>query len=105
MVVWVLYLLAMSLFKARAKGQLVGWKLRAAQAFIAVAYVIDVIYNATIASLLFLELPREWTVTSRCNRHIEEGIGWRFQLSAGLCRVLLDPFALAGTHCRQPADN
>jgi len=99
-VLWVLYVLAMSLYKARARGRLTGWKLWAGYAFVAVAYVIDVIYNATIASLLFWELPHEWTVTMRCNRHIETGSGWRYKLAAALCRYLLDPFAPEGTHCR-----
>lgn len=101
-IVWVLYLLAMSLYKARARGSLTGWKLRAAQAFIAVCYLIDVVYNATIASLIFWEPPRwqEWTLTRRCNRHLDEGIGWRYTLAAFLCRRLLDPFAPNGTHCK-----
>jgi hypothetical protein len=53
----------------------------------------------TIASLVFLELPREWLVTDRLQRHMHKSIGWRFWLAKYICDHLLDVFDPSGNHC------
>jgi len=61
-------------------------------------YAIDVAYNATLGSLMFLELPRTPTLTARCSSHLQEQ-GWRGAEARWLCKNLLDPFQTGG-HCR-----
>jgi hypothetical protein len=60
--------------------------------------LIDVSYNLTFGCLLFLELPRTWTLTSRCDSHLKETT-WRGSLARWFCSNLLDPFQ-AGGHCK-----
>ena len=45
---------------------------------VAGGYLMDVFANVAIASLVFLEPPREWLVTNRLQRHIHKSKGWRF---------------------------
>lgn len=59
----------------------------------------DVIYNATLGSLLFLERPRTWTLTARCDSHLDD-TAWRGALARWLCHYLLDPFQTGG-HCHR----
>jgi len=86
---------------------------------ISAGFLIDVVYNATLGSLMFLELPRTWTLTERCSWHIADGLYAKFadggygvdpdasrleryrgSLARWLCTNLLDPFQ-SGGHCRQ----
>lgn len=45
------------------------------------ALVLDVLFNLTFGTLLYLELPRELLFTTRCKRHIE-GEGRRYRMAA-----------------------
>lgn len=47
-------------------------------------YLLDLIVNTFWMSALLWELPKEWTVTSRINRHTAAGSGWRYDR----CQVL-----------------
>jgi hypothetical protein len=60
-------------------------------------FSIDVVYNATLGSLLFLEIPRTWTLTARCSSHLKDDT-WRGALARWFCAKLLDPFQTGG-HC------
>ena len=60
--------------------------------------LLDVVYNATFGSLMFLEFPRTWTLTARCSSHLKED-GWRGAEARWLCKNLLDPFQTGG-HCK-----
>lgn len=47
----------------------------------------DLIFNATIGSLLFLEIPHEWTFSERCD--LDQGrSGYRGKLAKAICRLL-----------------
>lgn len=96
---WVLYVLVMGLYRAKLAGRLsktayvLGWP------FFALGLIVDIIVNMTVACVLFLEPPRETLVTSRLQRHIKHGRGWRFGLASWICSHLLDPFDPTGSHC------
>lgn len=60
--------------------------------------LVDFLYNMTVGTLLFVELPREWLLTKRLKRHLEDD-NWRGTMSRWFCRHLLDPFDPKGTHC------
>lgn len=96
---WVLYVLVMGLYRAKLAGRLskpayvLGWP------FFMLGLLLDIIVNLTIASVLFLEPPRETLVTSRLQRHLRGKQGWRHGLAFWICSHLLDPFDPTGAHC------
>ena len=65
---------------------------------IVVGFTVDVIFNLTLAGILFAELPREVTFSQRVSR-LKRGLGWRAALATWVCESLLDPFEARG-HCR-----
>ena len=99
-VVWTLYLAIMSLASARAANKLPAWAYRLAIPILAVGYVSDFLLNMLVASVLFLELPRELLVTGRLSRHIKADSGWRKSVAQWICKNLLDFADPKGCHCR-----
>jgi len=63
-----------------------------------VAFVCDVIFNAVIGTIIFLDIPREATFTKRVSK-LKRGLCWRARLAKWICENLLDPFEVGG-HCR-----
>ena len=94
---WVLYLAVMNLKRARDN------KLLSRQAFVLglpllkIGLLLDVFVNIAVMTVLLLELPREWLVTTRLKRHNRTGTGWRQRLAAWF-EPLLDPFDPSGDH-------
>jgi len=100
-VFWGLYVLVMGVYRAHLSGRLS----RAAYAFglpwVVIGYLVDVVANIFVATLLFLELPRELLVTDRLQRYIKtEGTSaWRRSIAVWVCDDLLDIFDPSGDHC------
>lgn len=91
---WFVYRAVMWLKKRReaikAKSRALYY---AAYAFVAVALVLDVAYNAVVGTVLFAEPPRELTFTSRLKRHKRGDYGtWRWRLAHWFCAELLNPY-------------
>lgn len=63
-----------------------------------VALLLDVLFNVTIGTVLFLDLPRQWTFSQRIGSY-KRRIDWRAPLAHWICANLLDPFE-AGGHCK-----
>lgn len=63
-----------------------------------VAVALDILFNATLGTLVFLELPRQWTFSQRVGSY-KRSIDWRAPVAQWICANLLDPFE-AGGHCR-----
>ena len=59
--------------------------------------LIDVVVNATYGSLVFLELPKEWTLTKRTER-LKADAGWRGALAWKLCDLLN---YISPNHCKE----
>lgn len=97
---WALYVLTMGLYRAKLAGRLHGLARVMGMPLVALAFALDIVVNKTIASVLFLEWPKETLVTSRLQRHIASGSGWRFKLANAICNQLLDPFDPKGQHCQ-----
>lgn len=96
---WGLYVLIMGLYRARLANRLTRASLVLGAPYIALGYLVDFAVNVTIASLVFVELPRELLVTNRLMRHQLSGTGWRRNLSMWICDNLLDEFDPSGNHC------
>lgn len=95
---WVLFLAVMNLGQAKAEGKLHGFALYAGYTVLAVGLLVDLIVQVLVASLLWLELPREWTVSERVARLCKSGSGWRQKLALWFRDVLLAPFDRSGGH-------
>jgi hypothetical protein len=98
-VFWLLFVAAMNIYRVQlAHGLTTTIRVFAAPVVLA-AYLVDVIANIFIASVVFAELPREWLVTSRLHRYMTTRTDWRFKASKWLCSQLLDPLDPTGKHC------
>lgn len=97
---WGLYVLIMGLYRAKLDGRLTKGVRILGYPYLIIGLLVDFVANVTIFSLLFLELPREWLVTSRLKRHLNsDEIGFRFRLANTICGKLLDIFDPTGAHC------
>jgi hypothetical protein len=98
-VFWYAYILVMGLYRAHLAKRLTPFTYALALPALLVGYAMDVLANLTIASVVFLEPPREWLVTSRLQRYIAHGTGWRAAKARWICDNLLDVFDPSGEHC------
>lgn len=97
-VTWTLYLAIMRLSQVKKAGQLPAAALPFAYVVLGVGYFLDFLFNL-VASVLFLEFPREWIFSPRVIRH-KDSPTWRGRLARWFCTTLLDPFDPTGCHCR-----
>jgi hypothetical protein len=106
-VFFILFVAVMSLYRAHLEkkltkaGYILGWPI------VAIAGLFDVIANLTVVSIICLDPPRDWLVTSRFRRYVqggEEKYGFRYRVARGVCKKLLDYFDPRGSHCYQLLD-
>lgn len=93
---WGMYLSVMNL--VRFKEQMSLETKLFAYPLVVIGVLADFIYNVLVGSILFLEPPREWLLTTRLKRHLGKD-GYKGNLARWVCRHLLDPFDPKGTHC------
>jgi len=96
---WGMYVLVMGIYRAHLSHRLKGLVLVLSLPFVVIGFLMDVFANMTIASLVFLELPRELLVTSRLQRYVAQERGWRCNVANWICNHLLDVFDPSGNHC------
>lgn len=94
---YVFYAAVMNIKRVRDMGKLssigyvFGWLT------LLIGYVLDVLCNVFVMSIVFAELPRETTVTARFKRHNRESTGWRKRV-VQIFEPLLDPLDPSGDH-------
>lgn len=98
---WGLYLAVMPLMRARNNNALTVPAKILGYPILAVGYLIDFLVNMSVATVLFLELPKEWVVTARLIRYINGSEGFRYKIATWICSNLLDPFDPTGCHCKR----
>lgn len=96
---WVFYAAVMRLKQVRDAGGLS----RAQKVFgyltLFVGLVLDAIVNLVIASVVFAERPREWTLSGRLWRlSNDQSAGWRQRWALALRVALLDSIDPSGVH-------
>lgn len=96
---WAVYVLVMGVYRAHLSGRLGTVALILGLPIVVVGIVLDVLVNIFIATFLFLDLPREFLMTSRMIRYRNTDTGWRAKLSQFICDNLLDIFDPSGNHC------
>ncbi len=97
---WTMYLAVMNLKRARDKGTLPNAAKCFGYPILIVGYVLDILFNLIVGTVLFLELPREFVFTSRLSRHLSSN-GYKFKVAIWICKNLLDPFDPSGGHCKR----
>ncbi len=95
-IMWVLYLAVMNLKRARDNKELTPLVTIVASPLIFCAVVLDVVLNVFILTVLFLELPKEYTISQRLKRYNTQS-GIRAKI-AKFMEQFLDPFDPAGNH-------
>lgn len=98
-VFWYAYVLVMGLYRAHLDKRLGPIAYVLAAPVLVVGFALDVIANATIAWIVFLDRPRELLVTRRLKRYMAGRDSWRQRLAHAVCSRLLDPFDPTGRHC------
>ena len=100
---WVFYLAVMNLKRCRDNGTLTTVAKALAIPILLVGYVVEVLVQASIGTLLFLDPPREATLSGRLSRYWNDNIddqNWRKRLAGWMKEHLLDPFDPDGKHIR-----
>ncbi len=98
---WMLFLAVMNLRAAKERGTLPKAALVLALPVVALAVLLDVVVNATLGTLIFLDLPKEWTLSERLSRYLPLST-WRGVAALWIGAALLDPFDPSGSHLKRP---
>jgi hypothetical protein len=93
---WALFLMYCALHASIKNGKfyitLFPWPVRSiSYALLFMMVGADAVFNLTIGSIVFLELPKSWMFTTSCSSHLEES-GWRGDLARWICNGWLNPF-------------
>lgn len=94
---WLFYVAVMALKRARDAGTLSRIAYALGVPILVIGYALDFLVNVTVCTVLFLESPRETTVTARLKRH-KYATGWRGRVARWVAAHLLDAFDPDGKH-------
>lgn len=94
---WVFYLAVMNLKRVKDSGGLTPWGLRFGIPVLLAGWLLDVLVNWLVVTVILLEWPKEATVTARLKRHKQDSSGWRLKVVQFIA-PLLDPFDPSGNH-------
>ena len=95
---WVLFLATMNLKQSQDSGTLHGFALYAGYTVLGVGLLVDFLVQIGPATWLWLELPKELTVSERVARLCREGHGYRQALALWFRNTLLAQFDRSGGH-------
>ena len=94
---WVHYVAVMRLMQVRDAGHLTTAMKAVGYPALVVGLALDLIVNTVVASVIFLEHPKEWTVSARLTRH-SNSTGWRKRVAIAIRTALLDNIDPNGVH-------
>jgi len=97
-VLWGMYCAVMRLKQVREANALTPSIKVMGYPWLVAGLVIDFVVNTIFGTALFLELPREWTLSSRLWRLSNEAPCWRQRWALWIRVNLLDPIDPSGTH-------
>jgi hypothetical protein len=92
-----MYVASMAMVRAHKEEKLNTFLWILCVPFVALSLVVDVINNLIVFTVLFLERPKELTVTERLKRHVKE-YTFRGKLARWLGDTLLNAFDHTGNH-------
>jgi hypothetical protein len=97
-VLWGIYCAVMRLKQVRDADKLTTSIKVMGYPWLVFGLVVDFVVNTIFGSLLFLELPHEWTLSSRLWRLSNGDAGWRQRWALWIRVNLLDPIDPSGVH-------
>ena len=98
-VLWLFYLAVMNLKRAKDAGTLTRTALFFGRPILFVGLLLDLVANLLVATVVFVDMPDELTVTARLKRYVREQPGtWRGRLAAWFAAEMLDTFDPSGKH-------
>ena len=95
---WVHYVAVMRLLMVLKDGNLTKTATVFGYLAVAVGLVLDVVFHVIVGSILFWELPREYTLSARLTRLSKMGYGWRARWALAIRTALLDFIDSKGVH-------
>lgn len=98
-ILWLFYLAVMNLMRAYENKTISKLALWLGYPILIMGVLLDFIVNMTIMTIIFFEIPKEWLVTKRLQRHIKANKDWRGKLAYLICHHLLNAFDPDGDHC------
>lgn len=98
-VLFILYAAVMNLKRARDEGKMTVPMNILGTPVLFIGLLLDALVNIFVFTLILLELPQEFLVTSRLSRHIKK-TGWRARVAKWFCTNLLDSLDPSGCHCK-----
>lgn len=93
---YVFYCAVMNIKRVRDMGKLTALGKVLGYPTLVIGLVLDLAVNVLVMSIILLEIPREWTVTSRLKRH-QASTGWRLAV-VKFFEPVLDPLDPSGDH-------
>jgi hypothetical protein len=93
---YVFYAAVMNIKRVRDAGKLTAVGKCLGYPTLVIGLVLDLAVNVFVMSVVLLEVPKEWTVTSRLKRH-QSSAGWRLAV-VKLFEPVLDPLDPSGDH-------
>ena len=93
---YVFYCAVMNIKRVRDMGKLTTLGKVFGYPTLLIGLALDLAVNVLVMSPLLLEIPREWTVTSRLKRH-QRSTGWRLKV-VKFFEPVLDPLDPSGDH-------
>lgn len=101
-VFWGMYLAYVALHAAQRNGKLAAAPIYVrllSYSIVAVMFVFDIVFNVTLGSLVFMELPstKALTFTARCEIHLADQ-NWRGDIARWVCNGWLNPFEPGHCH-------
>lgn len=96
LVFYVLYIAAINIY--RDWDTLAPWVQAVAFAPLVIMVMVDMVMQLTLATLVFLDWPREFMVTQRLARY-RTTTGWRKTVADAICTQALNPFDPTRKHC------
>ena len=94
---YVFYAAVMNIKRVRDAGKLTTLGKVFGYPTLVIGLVLDLLVNVLVMSVILLEIPREFTVTSRLKRHHADSTGWRLAVVL-FFEPLLDPLDPSGDH-------
>jgi hypothetical protein len=96
---WLFFLAVMNLYRAYKLKTISKTALILGYPILVMGAALDVFVNVTIASVVFMDLPRHWLLTQRLADYKANDKNWRGKLATWICHDLLDAFDITGNHC------
>lgn len=93
---YVFYCAVMNIKRVRDAGKLTKLGMAFGYPTLVIGLVLDLLVNVFVMSIILLEIPQEWTVTSRLKRH-QASTGWRKAVVL-FFEPVLDPLDPSGNH-------